>query len=240
MPNFSYKLVFMSAFLIIGSTIGGWALTQKIADAEAAYSFLVVGGGAVSFVLVLQLIFYFPGKKRLLYQILFAISYTASAVWFLMCLFLPLFWVGTISVYTKLFIVLVMIPLCACNYMLAIRQFSRKWKEKGEENFAKFYDANNCLLDWQKVVSPMKLRADLYLPGIPSRATPTISAIMTLSMLLGLNLRKVFPIFSVFAWGIPCAVGISILVQMAGLWIAQLSKIRELEKATGREIRPKA
>jgi hypothetical protein len=61
---------------------------------------------------------------------------------------------------------------------------------------------------------------------------------MILSMLLGLNLRNAFPIFSVLAWGIPASIIISTLVQMMGLGVAQVVRLAELEKKIGKHIRP--
>jgi flagellar biosynthesis protein FliR len=84
----------------------------------------------------------------------------------------------------------------------------------------------------------MNLAAALYIPGVPSRATPIVSAIIIFSILLGFSFRNVFPTFSIFAWGIPASIIISIIVQMMGLSLAQALKIRELEKKLGNLIRP--
>jgi hypothetical protein len=95
------------------------------------------------------------------------------------------------------------------------------------------------VLDWKNLIVPMRLKLTVYLPGMPLGAQPAVSVMLVVSMLIGLNFRKAFPVFGAFAWGIPCAVGVAVLVQMIGLCIAQACKILELEKRTGRKITAK-
>lgn len=82
----------------------------------------------------------------------------------------------------------------------------------------------------------MNLSARLYIPGLPDRWTPVLAVLMLVSMLLGLNLRKAFPIFSVFAWGIPSAIVVSVIVQLIVFRLAQAKKVTEIEKANGRTL----
>jgi hypothetical protein len=48
-------------------------------------------------------------------------------------------------------------------------------------------------------------------------------------MLIGLNFRTAFPVFSAFAWGIPSAVITSFFFQLMGYKIGEARKVRELE-----------
>jgi hypothetical protein len=238
MTNVSYKTIFLSFFLASGGTIGGWALTDKLAGDQAGYSFLYVGTSTVMGMIALQTIFYLLSKNRLLYHLLFGVALGFSIMWFLLCLFLPLFWVNAIGVYVKLLMFIGLFFLCVCNASKAFRQFRRKWKKSGEGAFAQHYKGNANSIDWGKVTRKMKLSTSLYIPGIPERATPIIPVLIILSMLLGLDLRNGFPIFSIFAWGIPASIIISIFVQMIGIGLAQALKIWEIEKRIGKTIRP--
>jgi hypothetical protein len=51
-----------------------------------------------------------------------------------------------------------------------------------------------------------------------------------------MNLRKAFPVFSAFAWGLPLSLILTIFVQMAGFAFAQALKIRQIEQQTGKNI----
>jgi hypothetical protein len=238
MPNFSYKLILLSGFLTFGCTVGGWALTEQLAGKEAGQEFLIVGAAFVVALLLLQSAFYLPGRNRLVYQLRFAVTCTLAPAWLLLCLLLPAYWLQTIGGDIKMLTAAAVVVLCAVNFRKGFREFAGKWPDKGKESFAKVYDSGTSVLDWSRVVQPMRLEAVLYVPGIPSKAVPILSLLMIVSMLLGLGLRKVFPEFSIFAWGIPCGIAMSVLVQLAGMGVAQVSKIKELEKKIGKEIRP--
>jgi hypothetical protein len=238
MPNFSYKLILLSGLLTFSCTLGGWALTDQLAGEQAGHDFLIVGAAVVVALLLLQSAFYLPGRNRLIYQLRFAVTCTLPPVWLMLCLLLPTYWLQTIRGDIKTLTAAAVVVLCVVNFRKGVREFDGKWSDNGRESFGTLYDSGKSALDWSRVVQPMRLEAVLYVPGIPSKAVPILSMLMVVFMLLGLGLRKVFPEFSMFAWGIPCGIAMSVLVQMAGMGVAQVSKIKELEKMIGKKIRP--
>src|SRR5690349_13626195 len=102
MQNFSYKLILLSALVTIGCTVGGWALTNQLAGHQAAQGFLIFGGGVGVTVMLLQWAFYLPGRKRLVYQLLFGVTCALPPIWLMLCLILPAYWLHTIPGEIKL------------------------------------------------------------------------------------------------------------------------------------------
>lgn len=229
----------MSLFLASGGTIGGWALTGKLAGEEAALSFLQVGVVAVLTISIAQFLFFSLGKKRLIYCVLFNITFGFGIVWFLMCLLLPVFWVQTIGTTEKSILALFLVMLCSANACKASTQFKSKWREVAEGALARHYNVKDNSMDWPKVLAPMRLTPALYIPGVPERMNPVISIAIIVSMVTGLSLRNSFPIFSLYAWGIPSCLAISLFIQASGLGVAQIITLAELEKKYGKPIRPK-
>jgi hypothetical protein len=232
----SYKLISLSLFLTTAGTVGGWALTSRLGGDQAASSFLVLGAGIVAGLFMIQSLLYFINTKRLLHQVLFGAAFCLSLTWFMLCLFLPLFWVPAIGWATKL-----LIGGCASLFWVAgasqaFSQFNRKWEAAGATSLARYSDPATGAVEWEKVVESMKLSAPLYIPGIPQRSMQLVSVMLILLMLLGMNLRKAFPVFSAFAWGLPLSLILTIFVQMAGFAFAQALKIRQIEQQTGKNI----
>jgi hypothetical protein len=239
MTTLTPKNILASFVVTAASTVGGGAITNKLAGPEAEYSFLRLGLVAISVILALQIIFCCLRRRKVLYQLLFAIAFTSAITWFMLCLVLPLFWLETLTQGKKLLILLFLFLLSICNAAEGARQFNRKWRTTGQKLFDQHYNSSTSEIEWQKVVKPMGLSIQLYIPGVSEIVTHLLSIVLFLSMLAGLNLRHPLPVFSAFAWGLPSCVIISIFVQMIGLGIAQIAVISKLEKEIGKPIRPK-
>ena len=230
----------MSLFFISGGTAGGWALTFKLAGEDAALSFLYIGVVTVLVMSLTQVVFFEIGKRRMIYRVMFNIAFISGIIWFMLCLLLPVLWLRSVGSAEKTVLFLFLLVLCAANVFRASQQFKSKWDAEGESALARHYNSKNNTIDWPKILKQMKFSFELYVPGIPERMNPFISVAIVLSMLVGLNLRNYFPTFSLFAWGIPSCFIISVVVQMIGLCIAQITKLIALEKKYGGAIAPKS
>lgn len=237
MTDASWKTLFLSFALISASTICGGALTDKLAGGEARNSFLLFGASIVTGIIILQAALFLNRDRGLICGLLFGTSLGLTIVWFMLCLYLPLFWIDSIKIHIKLLLIASTICLCFCSFVAAFRQFNEKWKVQGESLFAKHYRSNGSTVAWIKVTTAMKLSCRLYIPLIPQNITPILSVMLVFSMIAGLNLRKIFPVFSIFSWGIPASVVVSMFVQLMGLGFAQIAQIAALEKQVGQKIR---
>jgi hypothetical protein len=240
MTNLTFQHIWMSLFLTSGGTAGGWALTGKLAGHEAALSFLQVGSMAVLVIFSIQVIFFSLGKTRLIYRVVSTIAFGCGFVWFMLCLFLPILWIPSIGFTEKFVLFLLLVVLSIVNVSKASAQFDARWRQEGEKALVRYYNRKDNTIDWPKVLAPMRFSVALYIPGFSERTTPFVSIAIILSMLSGLSLRNAFPIFSVYAWGVPSCLVISMFAQVIGLGLAQLIKLVALEKRFGELIRPRS
>jgi hypothetical protein len=240
MTNLTSQHIWLSLFLTSCGTVGGWALTGKIAGDEAALSFFEIGLMAVITIFCVQVLFFKLGKSRLIFFVAFNIAFGCGFVWFTLCLFLPIFWVPYIRNSEKILLLSCLGILCVANVLKATSQFKEKWQADGEKVLLSCYNVRNNAVDWPKVLASMRFSLILYIPGFSERIIPFVSFTTILLMLSGLSLRNVFPVFSVYAWGIPSCLVISMFAQIIGLALAQLIKLIALEKRFGGPIRPKS
>jgi len=238
MSKLSFRHILLSLAFTSGGTVGGWALTAKLAGDSAALSFFKVGVIAVILMSAAQLFFFLLGKNRLIYQLVFGIAFGCGLVWFMLCLVLPMLWVETVSAIAKLLLFFFLAMVCIANGLKAGAQFREKWRNQGESILVRIYNPKENTVDWQQVLAPMRLSIELYIPRVPKSTNPFISVAIILGMLTGLSLRNVFPTFSLFAWGVPSCVVMSMFAQIFGLGVAQIKKLVELEKRFGKPIKP--
>ena len=239
MANLSFEHIFLSLFFTLAGTVGGWALTGKLAGGEAALSFLQIGAVIVIAISSAQTIFFLMGKKRLICRILFNISFAFGLVWFMLCLLLPILWTQSIGEVKKMALFVFLLVICFDNLILASKKFESKWIGKENNFLKKQYDVSSRTIDWPPIISSMKFSITLNVRGVPESMNALLSVSLVLLMIVGLSLRNVFPTFSFFAWGIPSCVVISMFMQMIGLGIAQFRKLVSLEKRYGGPIAPK-
>lgn len=239
MRNLTFQHVVLGILFALCGTIGGWAITGKLAGNEAALSFLRFGCAVVVAMFFVQALLFYLSKKRLLYLLYFNVAFGCGIIWFMLCLILPLLWVDNIDGTAKIMLFSLLIALCASNIFQACLQFRHKWAELGEANLICQRTVNSGMIDWQKTVKALKFSIALYIPGVPQNMNPFISLMLVLSMLTGLAIRNVFPVAGLFAWGVPTCIAISTLTQMTGLGIAQIMKVMELEKHYGVDIASK-
>jgi hypothetical protein len=84
----------------------------------------------------------------------------------------------------------------------------------------------------------LQINAELFLPLRLEFLSGMVSLGLILSMVIGLNLRNVYPVFSAFSWGIPALTLSTVLLQMAFIRILLAMKLRDLEKCSGTKIAP--
>lgn len=228
-------MLYFSPILLCAGDLVGWFLTQKLAGSQAAMEFFWVSVFSTTSVLVLQFWLYAQSRNRLLYQILFLGAGGLALVWYMLCLILPIFWISEIGADVKISLVSGACFLFLCNGIKGFLCFRKKLGETDVMIMGN-YDQRGKSLEWDKVLWSLKLSLSLYVPGIPNSVIPFITALMVVSMLVGLSLRKLFPVFSVFAWGIPCIFLSSYLVQIMAGRVAQALKVVELEIEIGANI----
>ena len=239
MRNHHFSNISLSTFMCVGGVAGGAALTNKLGGSDAALSFVKFGTCMMLALLTIQVIFAIKSQSRALYLIVFNIAFASGIVCFLLCLILPIFWIPTIDASIKIFLSIISVGLWSINVLKGVKIFDLKWASAGQELLARFYRRKEGEIDWDGLSGALRMSVSVYLPGVSQKLNSVLSFLIAVSMLAGLALRNVFPIYSVFSWGIPIIIVISIFAQMMGFGVAQFLKIGALEREQGVFIRPK-
>jgi hypothetical protein len=238
MSNQSLSNIYLSAFLATGATGGGWALTDKLAGHQAAMSFLYLSASVIVGMLFIQGLLFLKSKKQARFLILLNIASVFGLLWMMTCLVLPIFWMASVGIVTKLLFLIISMIICWLNVLKGIRTFSARWTCVGEKLLSRFYKRDRQVIDWCGLVGSLKLTVSIHIPGLSERASPAVSVVLVISMLAGLSLRNISPVFSVFAWGLPSVIVIATFLQMIGFAIGQFLILTRLEKKDGNVIRP--
>lgn len=238
MLNHRLSNISLSAFLSAGGTAGGYAITYKLAGYDAAQSFLVFCAFALATLLIVQAILGIKSEARAVYLVLFNICFILGVVWFVLCLILPMFWIPTINISAKLFLSVASVVLCSVNISKGVELFKQRWNRVGVELLSRHYDQKHSVIEWSDLVGGLRMAVSIYIPGVPEKLNSIISVAVVLSMIVGLSLRNAFPLFSLFAWGIPIVIVASLIMQMIGFGIGQLLVLTALEKKDRNIIRP--
>lgn len=238
MLNHRVSNISLSAFMSAGGTAGGYAITYKLAGYDGAQSFLCFCAYTLATLLTVQAILGIKSAVRAVYLVLFNICFILGIVWFMLCLILPMFWIPTIDMSAKLLLSVASVILCSVNISKGVELFKLRWNRVGAELLSRYYDQKHSVIEWSDMVGGLRMAVSIYIPGVPEKLNSIISVAVVLSMIVGLSLRNAFPLFSLFAWGIPIVIVVSLVVQMIGFGIGQLLVLTALEKKDRNIIRP--
>lgn len=237
MSNQSLSNIYLSAFLSTAATGGGWAITDKLAGQHAALSFLYISAPIVLGMLVIQVLLFLKSRTQAKFLILLNIASAFGLLWMLLSLVLPIFWIDSIGAGVKIVFATAAIFLFYSNIVFGVKKFDKRWANIGAQLLGKYYKRDSGEIDWGGVVGSLKLSVSFRVPGLPEKINPILSVTLVMSMLAGLSLRTIFPVFSVFAWSIPSVIVIATFLQMTGFTIGQFFILVNLEKKEGVTIR---
>jgi len=231
----SYSILICLGLLIVGN-LAGWAIAEMFVGEAASRDFLEFGTVAAAIIFLMQVLVFGFCKKGVSGEFIFRGVSGFSLIWFLLSLVLPLVWVKDFGFQVKFTLIGLSLLLFAFNFEKGRRHFNKQW-ERQAPSIEKTLKKNSPALEWEEVGKILALSVSMHIPGVPKMLEPVLSVLFAVSMIAGLNLRKIFPIFSMFAWGIPCVVASSMLVQMIAFNFLQGAKIRKLEKERGIKFR---
>jgi len=232
MKNLHFTSVLVCFFLLCAGNAIGWAITQQVAGSTAGINFLFFGGMLTTLIFFFQILAFCTSRNRLSKQLMFRAVGGFSIAWFMLSLALPIFWIQDIELISKISLAAVSISLVGANIKFGIRQFEENWSRKTTA-IEEYINRNSASSKWCKVEKILGTAVDVYIPGVPNWMNPIISISILAAMILGLNLRKSFPTFSVFAWGIPCIIVVGIIMQMIAVLFLQAVKVNNLEQKFG-------
>lgn len=132
------------------------------------------------------------------------------------------------------------ILLAACllsagiHTLLGVRYFNSRWKSTGESAIAKSVKGDR--FDADKFTKHLDLSPPLF--DLPNELLGfALKAALIISMLVGLSMRKLFPEFAAFAWGLPALLLLSWTAQAVVVCALQAHAVSRYEKRTGRTLK---
>lgn len=226
MHKFSYSSIFPVILLALFGTFGGGLIAGKIADDHARDVIWLIGILYIAFCtfLLLKLVFF---KQKSFRNELIAKSIVINLgfTWFLANLVFPLFFlVGFFSVQATIFFVL-FILMTLWFLKCAKHQFNCRWDEKVDLSKKKNFPKNSVLLSLDSVNKNLDLEMIVFMPVFLEKFRPLIYILLIGSMVAGLNFRNTFPMFSVYAWGVPSIIFCSLCIQLSAYPIFMMNAI---------------
>ena len=219
----------LSFFLLLVSTVGGSLLASRLAGQSAGYGSILLGTMGASLIFLVQVALYRMIRNRLFFAILFVGAQLLTIAWFMFCLFMPILWMDTLPAHVKTVVVCIFLFLCVVNFLKGRSDFLRNWSSSPDPlRFGKL-DTVRGTIAWEKALLSLKLEPNLYVPGLPPQFSTVAGVLLVGFMLIGLNFRTAFPIFSAFAWGIPSAVITSFVFQLIGQKMGEARTVREIQ-----------
>lgn len=235
MRKVSGNLLFFSIFLLCAGSAIGWAIVSRVSGDQAGTEFLYLSFTLTLLVYTVQVALFFISRDRLFLQIAFISVFGVSLVWFLLSLALPILWFREVSQSVKVSVVMLSVILFCIKGYEGGYCFQRKWIER-KSCALEHFNLERQTLDWDEFLKSFRLSYSFLPSRFPAWIERFLTIALFVSMIIGLNLRKAFPVFSVFLWGVPCIIASATLIQIIVISFMQSLKVVELEKTIGMKI----
>lgn len=229
----------MTGFISAMSFLGGAGIAVKLVDEKAAIEFLWVGLIWTSLGTAGMIWLGLLSRQRAIAYLFFTGLFCIAGI---MSVFvgitLPLFWLYSPT--SQVGASLIGNFLIALVYQLwrGSLHFNECWRANKDRAMADLYAPDRSTLDIEPMIRSLHIQADLFLPFRSEAVKASVSVGLFLSMIVGLNLRKIYPEFSSFAWGIPALTMSAVCVQMAFIRLLLASKVRDIERSLARNLLP--
>ena len=235
MSKISWNYLIFSLFILVSSTVGGVAITKKLDDWNAALSYLWFSSPIAISLFLSQCLIFSRAKFRLFYQAIFWGLSNLTIAWMILSLFFPVFLISWVELKYKVIMLIISLITIIANFVRGWHTTFKKWRLTGQALFDNMMKEKKLWVDWDATVIKMRIGNEILILGVPKKFNSAASVIVVALIFLGLILRTTYPVFCVFAWGIPASLILSFFFQMAGYYFAQSSMIKGLE--AGRKIR---
>jgi hypothetical protein len=233
------KLVSVSS-ISLSAVFGGlavfmaYSLTSKFADETAASQVLRVGVLLLISGLAAMLILMRPARRSAIARVIFAAIFVLFGLGTLpVALALPLFLVFPSTSALGLGIYAYAVTFTSYQLARAHQDFSICWATNQEQAFSRYQNATNRVMNTELFLEDLGVEPRFYLPGPLQALEGLLSVALVLSMLAGLNLRKVFPEFSCVAWGIPALTCAAIFLEIVLIRVRLAVRLWGLQRVTG-------
>ena len=224
--------LFVSLFILLFGTVGGSAMTRKMAHGndELGWSFFWWWLPACLLLFFCQCLVFPKARSRLLFQLVFNGLMGFTLLFFLLSIILPVFWLSPMNALAKAILAAIFVAILLYNLVFGWQIVHRRWADMAAPAFEQEFKPKNGSVNWEKVVRKMKVQPEIILPGVPEKWKAAVWIVFIIGMIAGLVMKSTWPAFSAFSWGIPVMLVGACFNQLSGAHFAQAVKVHAIEK----------
>lgn len=216
------------------SAIGSGAISKTIAGWPAAKLSWMIAFCLVAIYSFMAAIFWYRQRNSVRNSFYVIASVCVSLMSLALALAIPVFYILPIWTPAGLLLLALFLAITSMQLIMAFTYFNKQWELKGEKLL--HASIKNNKLDMDLFNKKFKTSA----PNITDISPPwlgfSVKALLILSLLIGLNFRKIYPILSAFAWAIPSMIIVGVLSQIALMAILRGYRIAAFEKRLGTKL----
>lgn len=223
--------IFWLGWALFGiSVVGGGAISRALAGWPEAFLAWKIGLGFLLLRTVIAALIW----QRSRISIRYAFYSRAVLVVDMSAIFaglgLPIFFILPVWEISGFNIFFACILSSAIHIYQGIKHFDNQWKNNGQSAIAKALKGN--FFDTDKFIKSLNLSPPFF--DLKNQALSfTLKATLVISMLVGLNIRKLYPEFAAIAWGLPALLMLSWTAQSVVMFMLQARTVAQYEKHTG-------
>lgn len=232
-------LRFFFALLIIAlsSVAGGGVLAYALAGREAGLEFIIIGLAVVVVVSIFQILLLRHAANRMAFWMLLYAAGLLNVAWAFAAASVPLFWVFSLTSWQSITLAICFFFALLSGYYRFSGHFQARWQHGGVEKVrATIIDSAGEL--HFKIITDLKIFPGSFLPAYFKKVDSIVLGLSVISIIVGMNLRKVFPVYSALAWGIPALFFCAYMICASGSLVSVAKELFRLEKELGFHIRP--
>lgn len=229
----------LTAILSGSSALVAYIITDKLAGNAAAARALYAGlAWAIAGTLSVLYAWRCASRSAPLYQLYDGVLIFFGANSLLLAVAMPLFFAFPPTSIVGTALAAYALAVFTYQGLRAYRHFEARWSLNRDRALARALHIQSSQLNTDVLIKCLKLEAELLLPGKLSRFGFLISFLMLTSMVIGLNLRKLYPQFSAFAYGIPALTFLSVTTQIALFRVLIARKLIDVQRKLGTVLAP--
>ncbi|WEF32178.1 hypothetical protein [Pseudoduganella chitinolytica] len=224
--------------LVLANLFGtglAWALADDLVTWSAQRDVARVSLGAGAVLTMCQAVLCALAPARLIGALLFQAGAGLSLAWVMFNGILPLWWMEEVAEPVGTFALLALAVTSAGAAMRGAAGFRGRWRERGAQALAGYYEPAQGLLDWEMMQRQLAPPDDTSNAFLRERGKPALAVVVgaVLFMLLGPGLVFGASSAAAMAWAGAIGLGLAFSVDLAGTALAQAYTVRQLERRDG-------
>ena len=233
---FPWSYYWLGVALTCVAATGAGAISHMFAGWPGAKHSWIIGFSLALIYAIGSGIIWYKQRDSVRYSFYAAAFMGVVLMLFMLALALPIFYVMPISTVAGAVLLASFIITIVIHQYMAYRYFNEYWDKVGRIAQEKSVKNNKFSMDFfRKKFDPYG--APSIIEFSPYIVSLSFNILLVLSLLVGLSLRKPFPIFSGFAWAIPSMIAVAVIAQAILIQILGAQRLSALEKILGIQLK---